>query len=68
MRLKVNFGNLKWVLVAVLYLSEMVRNAIQSDFWTSKMAAGGNFLKNIYKKTCVSDFNNVRTDYWLTTT
>ena len=40
----------------------MVRNAIQSDFWP--------FLKkkNIYKKSCVSDLNNVRTDCWPTTT
>ena len=46
----------------------MVRNAIQSDFWTSKMATGGHFLRNIYKKSCASDLNNVRTDCWPTTT
>ena len=40
----------------------MVRNAIQSDFWTSKMATGGHFLKNIYKKSCASDLNN---HFWL---
>ena len=34
----------------------MVRNAIQSDFWTSKMATGGHFLKNIYKKSCATMF------------
>ena len=27
----------------------MVRNAIKSDFLTSKMAAGGHFVKNIQK-------------------
>ena len=46
----------------------MVRNAKQSDFWTSKMTTGGHFLKNIYKKSCASDLNNVRTDCWPTTT
>ena len=46
----------------------MVRNAIKSDFWTSEMAAGGLFLKNIYKKICASDLNNVRIDCWPTTT
>ena len=47
----------------------MVRNAIQSDFWTSKMATGGHLKKkNIYKKSCASDLNNVRTDFWPTTT
>ena len=46
----------------------MVRNAIQSDFLTSKMATGGHLEKNIYKKSCVSDLNNVRTDCWPTTT
>ena len=45
----------------------MERNAIKSDFGTSKMAAGGHFKKNIYKKSCASDFNNVRTDCWPTT-
>ena len=28
----------------------MVRNAIQSDFWTSKMATGGVFFKTFTKK------------------
>ena len=39
-----------------------------SDFWTSKMATGGHFFKNIYKKSSTSDLNNVRTDCWPTTT
>ena len=34
---KVNFGHPKWPMI-----SEMARNAIQSDFQTSKMAAGKN--------------------------
>ena len=29
---------------------------------------GGHLLKNIYKKSCASDLNNVRTDCWPTTT
>ena len=29
----------------VAYWSEMVRNAIESDFRSSKMAAGGHFMK-----------------------
>ena len=32
------------------------------------MATDGHFLKNIYKKSCASDLNNVRTDCWPTTT
>ena len=28
----------------------MARNAIASDFWTSKKATGDHFKKNIYKK------------------
>ena len=28
----------------------MVRNAIKSDFWTSKMAAGGHFKKKHLQK------------------
>ena len=46
------------------YWSEMVR----SDFWTSKMATGSHFVKNIYQKSWASDLNNVRTDCWPTTT
>ena len=46
----------------------MDRNVTESDFWTSKMATGGHFLKNMYKKSCASDLNNVRTDCWPTTT
>ena len=70
--------------------SEMARNAIQSEFRTSKMTESSHFVKNfqknkkaailskIFKKNKVayrsemarnaSDFNNVRTDCWLTTT
>ena len=42
--------------------SEMARNVIKSDFLTFRMAAGGHLKKNIYKKSCPSDLNNVRTD------
>ena len=41
----------------VPYRSEMARNAIESDFRTSKMAADGHFFKN-----------NIQTDCWPTTT
>ena len=37
----------------------MVRNAIQSDFWTSKMATDGHLKKNIYKESCASDLNTM---------
>ena len=33
----------------VVYRSEMARNAIESDFRTSKMGAGGHFVKNLKK-------------------
>ena len=46
----------------------MVRNTIKNDFWTSKMAASSQFLKNIYKKGCASDFDKVQTYCWPTTT
>ena len=35
---------------------------------TSKMATGGHFFLKHLQKSCVSDLNNVRTDYWPTTT
>ena len=48
MRSKMNFGHPKWPMAAILqkfpkqnkvaYLSEMARNAIESEFRTSKMA------------------------------
>ena len=51
MQLKVILGHTKWPTVAILskfknkvpYRSEMARNVIKSDFWTSKMAASGHF-------------------------
>ena len=56
MRSKVNFGYPKWPTTAslskisnknkVAYRSEMARNAIESEFRTSKMGAGGHFVKN----------------------
>ena len=57
---KVNFGHPKWSTAAILskiskqikvaYRSEMVRNVIKSEFWKSKMSAGGHFVK---KKFCI---------------
>ena len=54
---KVNFGHPKWPTAAILskiskknkvaYRSEMARNAIESEFLTSKMGAGGHFVKII---------------------
>ena len=41
---------------------------VRSHFCTSKMATGGHLLKNIYKKSCASDLNDVRTHCWPTTT
>ena len=35
----------------VAYLSEMAKNAIESDFRSSKMGAGGHFVKQIFKKS-----------------
>ena len=53
-RSKVIFGHSKWPPATILwilfrnmkvaYLSEMARNAIESDFRSSKMAAGGHFV------------------------
>ena len=55
MRSKVNFGHPKWPTAAILskipnknkvaYRSEMARNAIESEFRTSKMGAGVHFVK-----------------------
>ena len=36
--------------IKLWYWSEMIRNAIQSDFLTSKMATGGHFKKHLQKK------------------
>ena len=50
----------KWFLVInkiknkkVVHLSEMARNAIKSDFRSSKMNAGGYFVKTFKKKLCI---------------
>ena len=51
MRSKVIFGHPKWLLAAILwktkvaYWSELARNAIKSDFRSSKMVAGSHFVK-----------------------
>ena len=39
-------GHLSKIKKKVPYRSEMARNAIESDFQISKMAAGGHFVKN----------------------
>ena len=48
---KVNFGHPKWPIdlkwtskIKIAYRSEMARNAIASEFRTSKMSAGGHFV------------------------
>ena len=38
--------------------SEMARNAIESDFWTSKMAASGHFVKENHKIKIVVSIRN----------
>ena len=57
MQSKVNFGHPNWPTAAsmsklkkVAYRSEMARNAIESEFRTSKMGAGGYFVKKKKKK------------------
>ena len=60
MRLKVHFGHRKWPTLTfcqkfpkknkVTYRSEMARNAIESEFRTSKMADGSHFVKNFQKE------------------
>ena len=58
MRSKVNFGHPKWPTAAILskiskkvaYRSEMTRNAIKSEFQTSKMGVGGHFVKKFSTK------------------
>ena len=67
---KVIFGHPKWPLAAILwkkikvaYWSEMVRNAIESDFRSSKMAAGSHFVeKNQKNKSCVLIWNGDKCD------
>ena len=64
MRSKVIFGNPKWPPAAILwtkskkvkvaYWSQMARNAIESDFRSSKMAASSHFVNKINKKSKVA--------------
>ena len=63
MRSKVIFEHPKWTPAAILwkkikvaYWSEMERNAIESDFRSSKMAAGGHFVKT-FITNCVWIWN-----------
>ena len=62
MRSKVNFGHPIWSTAVILskisqkkvaYRSEMAKNAIESEFRTSKMGAGSHFVKKILKKICI---------------
>ena len=47
----------------VAYWSEMARNAIESDFRSSKMAAGSHFVKKIKtNKSCVFIWNGQKCD------
>ena len=62
MRSKVNFGHPKWPTAVILsknvqqnlswYRSEMARNSIESEFRTSKMGAGGHFVRQSVIKLC----------------
>ena len=45
-----------------VFLSEMARNAIESDFRSSKMAAGGHFVKKNINKSCVLIWNGEKWD------
>ena len=64
---KVNLGHPKWPTAVILsnisknikvaYRSEMARNAIESEFRTSKMGAGGHFIKKFKKKSFVLIWN-----------
>ena len=46
--------------------SEMARNAIESDFRTSKMATSGHFVKTIHKKNKIVVLvrNAIKSDFW----
>ena len=65
---KLFFGHPKWPPAAILwrkkikvaYWSEMARNAIESDFRSSKMAAGSHFVKKI--KSCILIWNGEKCD------
>ena len=43
--------------IKAVYLSEMARYTIESDFRPYKMAAGGHFVKKNQKKSCVLIWN-----------
>ena len=54
MQTKINFGHPKWLPAAILskkmkvvFWSEMVRNANENEFQTSKLATGGHFEKRM---------------------
>ena len=69
MHSKVIFGHPKWPPAAILwkkikvvYWSEMARNAIKSDFRSSKMAAAAILWKNQKNKSCVLIWNGDKWD------
>ena len=45
--------------IKVAYWSEMVRNVIESDFWSSKMVTGGHFVKKKCKQIKVAYWSEV---------
>ena len=64
------FGHPKWAPVAILwiqvaYWSEMARNAIESDFRSSKMAAGSHFVRKKIKLAYWSEMarNAIESDF-----
>ena len=70
MRSKVIFGHPKcpptgilWKKLKVAYWSEMARNAIESDFRSSKMAASSHLVKK-KNQSCVLIWNAIKSDFW----
>ena len=69
MRSKVIFGHLKWPLAAILwekkaYWYEMARNAIESDFRSSKMATDNHIIKKIIIIVAYCHFVKTKVAYW----
>ena len=63
MRSKVVFSHPKFRKMKVAYWSKMARTAIESDFRSSKMAAGRNFVKKFQKnKRCALIWNGEKCD------
>ena len=72
---KVNFGHPKWPTAAILskiskenevtYRSEMARNAIKSEFRTSKMGAGSHLVKNKVAYRSEMARNAIESEFWI---